>query len=371
MRNKVRNFTALSLIILVIFGISPVVLAKSRSSHLIDFLYTQQNEDQTFGTSYEDTARAIEIIDHYDAYLVSNLFEEDKKVDKETLGENLNNRIVNLFETESITQTTSIPNLYYILKTLKIIEYTIDSSLNESILQYFSECAQDGGGFGFSNSSTSSNMAPTFFVMNSYYLLDVSIPNVTNHKNWILSCGNSDGGYGGNETLISTLTSTYYAVNLIDGITSTDDLINESATLEYLLAFYIDNPNNNKNYGGFTPTIISDNALLSSTLICVESIAAINENDLDSTATTNWVLPLQNFQDGGFSDNSFDFQPRLSTIVSSSYAFNTLVKFGAESELDKHAFMVEFNPLYLIIFLVVVTVVIVVIIVIIRRRKRI
>ena len=214
-------------------------------------------------------------------------------------------------------------------------------------------------------------MAPTFFIMNSYNLLDVSIPNVTIHKNWILSCGNSDGGYGGNETLISTLTSTYYAVKLIDGITSTEDLVNKSATLEYLLAFYVDSPNNNKNYGGFTPTIISDNALLSSTYFCVESIARINENDLDSTATSNWVLPLQNFQDGGFSDNSFDFQPRLSTIVSSSFAFNTLVKFGAESELDKNVFMVEFNPLYLIIFIVVVTVAIVVIIAIMRRRKRI
>ena len=61
-------------------SITPVALAKTRQSYLIDFVYNNQRSDESFGTSPRDTANAIEIIEEYNAYLVEVLFELLEKI---------------------------------------------------------------------------------------------------------------------------------------------------------------------------------------------------------------------------------------------------------------------------------------------------
>ncbi len=83
-------------------SITPVALAKTRQSHLIDFIYSHQNGNESFGVSPQDTANAIEIINYYNAYVVEILFEPTKSVEKSALKGYLGDEIQAMFDTGEI-----------------------------------------------------------------------------------------------------------------------------------------------------------------------------------------------------------------------------------------------------------------------------
>ncbi|GAH35825.1 unnamed protein product, partial [marine sediment metagenome] len=223
---------------------------------------------------------------------------------------------------------------------------------------------QVGGGFSYLNSTMSPSLSSTFFVVQIHSLLAPSQPlqNITLHKDWVLLNYNTDGGYG-NTT--STLLSIYYAVSLLDQLTSVDDLVNKSKTLSYLTSFYVNNPSDVNNIGGYIPALTSKSSLLSSTYYCVMAISLVNNSFLNVGRTTNWVLSRQYFQDGGFADIvDGNFQPS-SSVVGSFFAFETI----SLSKLDAEIWMVEFNYWILIILMASIGIIVVIGIVIWRRRR--
>ncbi|GAJ04094.1 unnamed protein product, partial [marine sediment metagenome] len=222
-------------------------------------------------------------------------------------------------------------------------------NLHDKIYEYINETVQSSGGFSPTNTSTNANMISTFYIYNVFTLIDEPVENQTIHKNWVLSCNNTDGGYGGNQSLSSTLLTTYYAIYLVDGLGEVSDLANHTSTLNYLKSFYITDTDNLDNYGGYLPDEFAENSLLSSTYFCVEGIRLIDSNELNKGATVNWVLNHQNFQDGGFSDHDEENDQKLSSIRASYYAFEILKGFGSLDLLNEEIFMVEFSFLILII----------------------
>jgi prenyltransferase beta subunit len=345
-----------------------VTLAKTRQSHLIDFLYDNQNTDGTFGLIHQDTAYAIEIIDYFNAYFVEVLFEAAKSVDVTEFKELLINKIQTMFNVEIIDLYEL---LYYLdaLNRMELLEKSLGSSLHNNIYRYLNETNQIGGGFGHTNTSTTADMVSTFFVYNIYALIEESVVNQSVHKTWVLSCNNTDGGYGGNQSLSSTIVTTYFAVYLVDALGAVNDLVNKTKTLEYFESFYVDDPDNIGNFGGYLPDFYAENTLLSSTFYCVQGIELIDESELNGVSTVNWVLNHQNFRDGGYGDWVEGNDQRGSSISASFYAFKLLELFDSLEVLDEDIFAVEFSYLILIIIPLVIGVIIGIIYLFIRRRR--
>ena len=365
LKYKLRSLTFLTLIITLLLGITPIASAKTRQSHIIDFIYENHNDDESFGISTQDTANAIEIIDFYNAYLIEGFLQAIKKVDKPTIEEYLEDAITSMFTAENI----NIYNLFNVLSTLDSLGTALDLNLHDKIYAYINETAQSTGGFSPTNTSTNVNLISTFYIYNIFTLINETVENKELHKNWVLSCDNTDGGYGGNHTLSSTLLTTYYAVYLIKELGNVSDLANQNSTLTYLKSFFINDPDDLDNFGGYLPDVFAKNSLLSSTYFCVEGIRLINSSELNKLATVNWVLNHQNFRDGGFSDHVEGNDQKLSSISVSYYAFEILKGFNSLDLLNEDIFMVEFNFLTLIIVTSIIGIIIAVIYIIWRKRR--
>jgi len=343
-------------------NIIPIVLGKTRNTYLVDFIYSNEIEGEGFKNGItgeepinEATAYALEVLDYYGRTA-------HEVIDLET---HLETELQAMFDSDEIV----LYELYYILKSLNISEYSIEDSLKNRIHQFIKGTEQISGGFSFSNTSSIASMSSTFFVAQVFTLIGQPIPNVTIHKDWVILCNNSDGGYGGNRSLSSTLLTTYYAVYLLDVLSSFNDLADKNQTLTYLNSFYIQNPSDTINDGGCLPDLTANNALLSSTYLYVSAISIIDENMLNRDQTTKWVLSRQYFQDGGFADITEGNSQRISSIISSYYAFETLKIFRSLGKLSAEVFMVEFNYWILVIILAIIGLIAAIGVIIWRRRR--
>ncbi|MHA1106189.1 MAG: prenyltransferase/squalene oxidase repeat-containing protein [Promethearchaeota archaeon] len=331
--------------------IIPLASAKPRDSYLVDFIYSEQVGDEGFGNSYQETAQALEILDYFDLFTVEGLFGVENKVDVSTLRDYLDDKLIEMFDDENV----NLYDLHGILKSLTYLNHVIDPDLSLDIQRYINTSADISGGFAPTNTSKAVNVVSTFYAYQIYNLLGVDMPNQTIHTNWLLSCNNTDGGYGSNSTLSSTVLTTYQAVILINELTgSVDNLADKTATLEYLTSFYISDDADINNYGGYLPDITALNVLLSSTFICINSTRLIDSTKLHQDPTINMVLSRQNFLDGGFSDKIIGYDQEISSITTSYYAFKILLSFDSLHLLNEEIFMVEFSYITLIVVLSVI-----------------
>ncbi len=369
MKSKYLNLIVIVLVLIFLLSAIPAVLGKSRKSYLIDFVYSNEIEGYGFSNSkdngetlsFEATAYALQILDS------SGRNPHDASLLKENLKENI---------TEILNEEVLIYDLYFLLKSLEILEeeVSIDTALKNRIFEYLNQTEQVGGGFSISNTSTSVSLSSTYFVIQIYSLINESVTihkDITLHKNWVLSCNNTDGGYGGNSSLSSTLLSTYYAASILTdlGFSLVDDLVNVSQTLDYFKSFYVNNTGDINNYGGYLPDDLAIFALLSSTFYCVNKIDLIEPQDLNKGPTVNWVIDHQNLIDGGFVDTTYGDEEKFSSIVSSYFAFEILNIFNSLSVLNEDVWMVEFNYWILIAVLGSIGFTIFLIYVIWRKRR--
>jgi len=336
-----------SLILFFTLSIIPSVLGKTRGVHLSDYIYSNEIKGQGFENgrgrlseiSFEATALALEILDDL----------RRSAHDIDDLQTNLEEEINTMFNNDAVY----LYDLYFLLRSLFFTQsdYQLDGSLRNKIYQYLNDTEQVGGGFSYLNTTMSPNLSSTYFVVQIHSMLAPSktLQNLAIHKNWILLQNNTDGGYGNTS---SNLLSTYYAISILDLLDSVNDLVNKSNTLSYLTSFYIDNPSDIDNVGGYLPDLTSKSALLSSTYYCVMAISLIDESFLNVDKTTKWVLSRQYFQDGGFADITEGTDQLISSVIASYSAIKTLTTFDPTlGKLAIDIWMVEFNFLILIILL--------------------
>jgi len=341
------------------------VLGKTRQSYLSSFILNNEIIGEGFSNaidsddtvSFEATAYALNILKNY----------RIDPHDIETLKSNLEDDIEELLKSIEV----NIYDLFYLMKSLNIIDqdYEIDLSIEDRIYKFINDTGQIGGGFSFSNTSSSENLASTYYAIQLYSLIDKPMVNMTFHKNWVLSCNNSEGGYGGNQSLSSTLASTYYAVSILDELGAINDLVDKNKTLTYLKSFYVDDSADLNSFGGYLPEEMAQYALLSSTFFCVKSISLIDLNELNSASIRAWILARQNFEDGGFAENSEGYEQKTSSVISSYYGFETLKIFNPNSPLAGEIWMVEFNFLILGIVLMSIGIIIALIVFFWRKRR--
>ena len=355
----------MSLILFFTLSIIPNVLGKTRRLYLTDYIYSNEIEGQGFENgksglndiSFEATAYALEILDALgrSAHDISDL------------QTSLEDEINRMFNNDDVY----LYDLYFLLKSLFITQsdYPIDGSLRNKIYQYLNDTEQAGGGFSFLNTTMTPSLSSTFFVVQIHLLLAPSetLQNLAIHKDWILLHNNTDGGYGNTS---STLLSTYYSVSLLDLLDSVNDLADKNKTLSYLNSFYINNPSDVNNVGGYLPDLTSKSSLLSSTYYCVMAISLVDEGSLNSAKTTNWVLSRQYFKDGGFADITEGKDQLSSSVIASYSAIKTLTTFDPTlGKLAIDIWMVEFNYWILIILMGSIGLVATISIVIWRRRR--
>jgi len=376
---KVRILTIFIIMLTVSFSIIPFALAKQRKTYLTDFLLSCEIKDEGFSNSpkeeddisYEATAYAIEILDDYNMLITRDIWwEVENTVNTTDLMEYLEDKGKD--EAEEIN--IDIYDTYFILNALDILDYETSSSLENSVETYLDSLDQGGNGFAAISTSTSASITSTYFAMMTYELIDEKIPNESAHKAWIKSCRNSDGGYGGNTTLSSSILNTFYAISIFYVILD-DDLSGEDGTIEYLDSFYVDDEGDDSNYGGYLPDENAENALLSSTYYCVQGISLIDKGDLEhEDKTLDWILNRQNFKDGGFIDNTDGNEQRESSITTSYFAYQTLILLDGKElpSMEVKVFMLEFiwvDWLILVILLTFLGVAVIYCIIIWRKRR--
>jgi len=365
----------------VTFSIIPSVLAKPRKTYITDFLYECEIEDEGFSSSVENdddmseeaTAYALEILDQFEILQKKDLFGTvENEINTTDLPEELEDRA----KSEAASGDPDIYKLYFLLKSLEILEdnnedYEVSSSVKGGIRTFVDSLLQNGGGYAPSKTSDSATMASTYFALKIYDLLDKDYANKSITKNWVRSCQNSDGGYGGSIDSSSTILNTYYAIFSMDEIEDVDDLSNQDSTIDYLQSFLEDNENDAVNYGGYYPDDDAENTMISSTFYCIMGISLIDDGELeDEEETLEWILNRQNFKDGGFKDIDDGSEQKYSSVVNSYYALEIINLLDADSvSLNEEIFMVEFNYWILVGLLVAIGVVAVAIIIIRRKRR--
>ena len=347
MKSK-RNFIVVLLIFFWTLNIIPSVFGKTRNIYLVNFIMHNEIEGEGFSNaignnsqvSLEATAYALNILDQY----------ERNPHEKASLQEVLIGKIEAMFDADTI----DLYDLSFLLSSLDSLDYSIEETLLNKIYKYLNETEQSSGGFAFSNTSTSASLSSTYYVVHLYSLIDKPIENKTIHIEWVLSTYNTDGGYGGNINSVSTIPSTFHAISILNELGNLIDIINVNETLSFLKSFYVDNNADTDNYGGYLPDNNAKHPLLSSTYYCVKGISLIKNTELNSIATSKWLLSRQNFQDGGFVDITEGFEQSASSVIASYYAYFaylTLKIFDPHlSSLSKEIWMVEFN--YWILFIV-------------------
>jgi prenyltransferase beta subunit len=249
----------------------------------------------------------------------------------------------------------------------------VDDALIAQILIYLNSLLKSTGGFGGSVDSIAS-LSASYYAVSIYNILDEGIPELSALKGFIVTCANADGGYGGNENSSSTLTSTYHAISIMQIIDDFSFIIRPDLTVDYINSFFVDNKNDNNNYGGYLPDLNAKYALLSSTYYCITTLSLIKDAKFkDKNATAEWVLNRQNFQDGGFVDISDGSEQKYSSIVNSYFANEVIIALGREGLLDKEVFMLEFEWYDWLIFCSIIggLSILAIVAVIIWRRRRI
>lgn len=365
MKYRYRNLIVVVFLLLITINAIPSALGKNRRAYLTSFILNNEIIREGFSNaiysddtvSFEATAYALEILDDYGI----------NPHEIEALQNNLENNVDEMFDNDEVV----LYDLFFLMKSLNILQHETDIDLENRIYKYLNDTEQIGGGFSFKNSTSSANLASTYYVIQLYLLIDETINNLTAHKNWILSCNNSDGGYGGSQGLSSTLTDTFFVVSLLDELWGIDVLVDMNKTLHYLKSFFVDDSADLNSFGGYLPDEIAQYALLSSTFFCVKSISLIDPDlsELNSASTMAWVLARQYFEDGGFAENSEGYEQKASSVISSYYGFETLRVFNALSSLAGEIWMVEFNFWILGIVLMSIGIIIALIVFLWRKRR--
>jgi len=373
-KNNPRKLTFIILILIISLSIIPFVHAKPRKNFLTDYIINRQLNDEGFSNSikendtisYEATVYGLEILSYYNLYTIPGWFGEvTTNVNTTVMGDNLEKELKSALNQNPI----DLYDIYFLLKALDLLNRSISSTIKKNVEGFLTEIEQTSGGFSPNNATNNIDVIATCFAILTYDLIGKDVPDKDNHIGWIKSCQNSDGGYGGNSTLSSSIYSTYCAVLAIITLENVDLLDNKDKTVEYLQNFYVDDENDAFNYGGYKPDEHSKYALISSTYFCTRIIYLLDKKELHNETTSNWIIQRQNFKDGGFADNTDGNKQKVSSVVNSYYAFAILKYTNNLNLLEEDVWVVEFNWIILIIVLSVIGVAIAVIIILWRRRK--
>ena len=346
----------LSLISVSLGAIFSPVTARSRRTYLTDFIFNNKIENLGYSNSILEDTYISEQSTYYALKMLKDLnlleTQEDLDIMATMLAQNVQTELDDLNDNSLVT-------LYYLLLSLDLIDDDLDKISTDNkneIINWVNQSKHENGGFKNYNSSSPTVFHTYFSVKILSLLSSENISDSQKHTEWIINCYNSDGGFGGNSTLNSSIISTHYAVLGVNFTTNINNLSSQKdSIIQYMINFYVSDIFDSSNYGGFSQTDSPSNSLISTTYFCVSTVNLLNSSQLDSQIILQRVLKSQNPIDGGFSESASDGSTSYSSMITTYYAFNIIKYFDPDfSSLNENVFDVEFNWLILIILILVI-----------------
>ncbi len=362
----------LSLITVSLGAIFSPVTARSRRTYLTDFILNNRIENLGYSNSILEEDTISEQSTYYALKMLKDLnlleTQEDLDIMATMLAHNVQTELDDLNDNSLVT-------LYYLLLSLNLIGDNLDKISTDNkneIINWINQSKHENGGFKNYNSSSPTVFHTYFSVKILSLLSPENISDSQKHTEWIINCYNSDGGFGGNTTLNSSIISTHYAVLGVNFTTNINNLSSQKdSIIQYMMNFYVSDIFDSSNYGGFSQTESPSNSFISTTYFCVSTVNLLDSSQLDSQTILQWVLKSQNPIDGGFSESKSDGSTSYSSMITTYYAFNIIKYFDPDfSSLNENVWDVELDLfVLLIIILIIIAVPTLVIFIIWRKRK--
>lgn len=361
----------LSLISVSLGALFSPVTARSRRTHLTDFILNNRIENKGYSNSILEEHYVSEQSTYYALKMLEDLdlleTQEDLDILATTLAQNVQTELDEYDDNSLIT-------LYYLLHSLSVLDSLdeISTDNKNEIINWINLSIHENGGFKNFNSSLPTVFNTYFSVKVLYLLSSENIFDSQNHTEWIISCNNSDGGFGGNSTLNSSIISTYYAVLGVNNLTDISDLsLQNESIIQYIMESYNSDIADSLNYGGFSQTDSPTKSLISTTFYCVSTVNLLDSNQLDSETILQWILKSQNPIDGGFSESKSDGSTSYSSMITTYYAFNIIKYLDPDFfSLNEDVWDVEFNWVILIILILIIIAAPTIVIFIIWRKRK-
>lgn len=309
------------------------VLAETRSSYLLNFVL--ENQNSTNGGFYEYKEENSGSDD------VTVLATRSSLGILERMGQISHSQIQdNLIRTEDYLTSEITPlisnnrteRLAYVLEALDNIDKIDNIDVLDDVEDYLADCLRTyGSAIGYAldrESTTSASIYGTYFVVKAYSHIDSlsSVPEA-GISNYIQSClDNADVGKGFKSNISSgavSLENTFFALKTLSILDKISDLDTQTKNeiQDYLETFYVEQTEYTEHYGGYS--VFSDAEEPFSTVLATyyatNAQKILYASFVLGDATEEWLLNLQNQEDGGFTDNVLVGQEQKSSTITSYY----------------------------------------------------
>jgi len=337
-RHTILAYLFLSVLIISSFDYS---VATSRKDLLEEFCISNQTESGGFKDFNNGTSDTIsEFTSYANLFILNEIDSTLEKIDKSKAGfwgiDRLN-------DFTSITGTEkSIPDAYYALEILVYLNATANetATLNDAITKMNGFYNETSNGYNGENSPIST-LSDTYYAIeflhkaNSLSYSD----NSSDIANFIIDCWDSEknafaGSHGGDANPIDS----YFAIQCLIRLDQLNIFNKTEELSDYIENFYCDDPVFEAHNGGYshTPNSPSSSSLMM-TYYCVSLQNTLNSSKLHNETTLNWLLSRQSPYDFGFNDYSTISSLEISSAKLSYYAIRSILIFEEDAFGDRNS----------------------------------
>lgn len=319
---------------IIFIAVAPVFAsAATRNAYLLDFVLENQNSTNGGFYEYKEENSGSDDVTILATRSSLGILEKMNQISDTQIQDNLiRTEDYLISELNPVINNNQTERLSYILEGLNSIDKIDNIDDVDDITDYLSECERTyGSAIGFAlnrKQSTSATVYGTYFVIKSYNHLDsLSSISKTSVSNYIISClDDASTGKGFKSNISSgevSLENTFFALKTLSILDRVSDLDTQTKNeiQSYLETFYNDEEEYSEHYGGYG--LFPDTEEPFSTVLATY-YATISQDILFASftlgdATENWLLNLQNQNDGGFKDNVLVGQEQRSSTIISYY----------------------------------------------------
>ncbi len=253
---------------------------------------------------------------------------------------------LNDFTSTTGTEKT-IPEAFYALEGLVFLNATSNetATIDDAITKMNNFYNETSHGYNGDNSPIST-LSDTYYAIEFLHMANTlsstanfSIINSTEIASFVLSCwDNEDNAFAGSPGGDTNPIDSYFAIQALVRLEKLNLFNYEEELSDYIENFYCDDPIFESHNGGYshTPNSPSSSSLMM-TYYCVSLQNTLNSSKLHNETTLNWVLSRQSPYDFGFNDVSSVSGVAYSSAKLSYYAVRSILIFEDDAFGDRNS----------------------------------
>ena len=338
-----KRHRILPYLFLLTFIISSVSIdysvATSRKDLLEDFCISNQIESGGFTDFNRGTSDITEFTSFANLFILYEIDLSLEKIDKSKAEFWFIDQINDF--TSPTSTGKNIPNAYFALQGSVLLNSTanntatVDDAITE-MNNFYNETS-----YGYNGDNTPiSTISDTYFAVEFLHLAsdvlssaDFSLINSTDIATFVLSCWNSDdNAFGGSPGGEGNPIDSYYAIQTLIRLDKMDLFNYKEELSDFIDTFYCDDSVFESHYGGYshTPNTPSSSSLMM-TYYSVSLQNNLNSSKLNNETTLDWILSRQSPYDFGFNDFSIVSDVEYSSAKLSYYAVRSILIFDEDA----------------------------------------